>query len=198
MKNLGKILIFISLSTLLFSCKEKYTPKPRGYYRIDFPEKHYQNIPRDLPYNFEVPVYSVLQDDRHTINQPNEINIAIPENKAEIHISYFELNTPKSKKTNYLAEIMEETRELAYKHTMKADAIEEQIFINPAEKVYGTIYKIRGNAASPLQFFLTDSLNHFLRGALYIREVPNIDSLQPVITFMEPDVVRLIETCTWK
>ncbi|MFV0267582.1 MAG: gliding motility lipoprotein GldD, partial [Draconibacterium sp.] len=76
--------------------------------------------------------------------------------------------------------------------------IEEQIFVNNASHVYGTIYRIRGNAASPMQFFLTDSTQHFLRGAFYIREVPDIDSLRPVIDFLEPDVIRLIETTNWK
>ena len=92
---------------------------------------------------------------------------------------------------------MEESRTLAYKHTIKADAIQEQVFMNPANRVYGLIYKIEGNAASPMQFFLTDSTSHFLRGALYIREVPNIDSLKPVIDFLEIDIIRLIETTSW-
>jgi gliding motility-associated lipoprotein GldD len=92
---------------------------------------------------------------------------------------------------------MEDSRTLAYKHSLKADAIQEQVFMNPRDNVYGLIYRIEGNAASPMQFFLTDSTNHFLRGALYIREVPNIDSLKPVIDFLEPDIIRLIETTTW-
>ncbi len=97
-----------------------------------------------------------------------------------------------------LAEFMEETRELAYKHAIKANAIEEQLLINQGEEVYGTVYRIEGNAASPIQFFLTDSSRHFLRGALYIRATPDIDSLRPVIEFLERDVIHLIETTTWK
>jgi gliding motility-associated lipoprotein GldD len=92
---------------------------------------------------------------------------------------------------------MEDSRTLAYKHSIKADAINERIFVNPQKKVYGTIYLIDGNAASPVQFYLTDSAQNFLRGALYIREVPNIDSLRPVIDFLTPDVIRLIETTKW-
>ncbi|HKI89469.1 MAG TPA: hypothetical protein VKA38_10600, partial [Draconibacterium sp.] len=59
------------------------------------------------------------------------------------------------------------------------------------------VYKIEGNAASPMQFYLTDSTRNFLRGAFYIREVPNIDSLRPVINFLEPDIIHIIETTTW-
>ncbi|MDO9612920.1 MAG: gliding motility lipoprotein GldD, partial [Bacteroidota bacterium] len=98
---------------------------------------------------------------------------------------------------NNLWKLTEESRELAYKHSFKADAIDERIFVNPEKKVYGTIYLIDGNTASPLQFYLTDSTKHFLRGALYIREIPNIDSLRPVIDFLTPDVIHLIETTEW-
>lgn len=190
-------LLFFIIIVILSGCKEKYIPKPRSYFRIDFPEKKYQLSDKNLPYQFEIPNYSKITNDEHNLNEPYWINVTIPENKAEIHISYYSLDKKEQSGENLLAKFMEETRSLAYKHTVKADAIDEQIFMNPAKKVYGTIYKIKGNAASPFQFFLTDSTNHFLRGAFYIREVPNIDSIQPVIDFFEPDVIRLIETTTW-
>jgi gliding motility-associated lipoprotein GldD len=97
-----------------------------------------------------------------------------------------------------LAQLLEDSHTLAYNHAIRADAINEKIYVNPQKKVYGTIYMIDGNAASPLQFYLTDSTNNFLRGALYFREVPNIDSLRPVIDFLTPDIIRLIETTEWK
>ena len=179
------------------ACNETYTPKPRGYFRIDFPEKEYTRISNQFPYSFEIPIYSEIVQDKRNRNEPNWINVAVPENNVEIHISYYDLQAQKKSQRESLIEFMEETRRLAYKHSIKADAIDEQIFMNPAQKVYGTIYKIEGNAASPMQFFLTDSTKHFLRGAFYIREVPDIDSLKPVIDFMEPDIIRMIETTSW-
>ncbi len=190
-----KILLFFMLFT---GCREHYTPKPRGYFRINFPEKTYSTLKGDYPYSFDVPDYAYVQKDNKNPDEPYWINLEVPANKAELHISYYNLkNGPKSK-NQLLYELMEETRSLAYKHSIKADAIDEQIFVNPGAKVFGTIYNIKGNAASPMQFFLTDSTAHFLRGALYIREVPDIDSLRPVINFLEPDIVRLIETTHWK
>ena len=92
----------------------------------------------------------------------------VPENKAELHISYYDLDSQNKPKKTVLAEFIEESRELAYKHSIKADAIEEQIFMNPGQKVYGTVYRIEGNAASPMQFFLTDSTQAFsTRSALH-------------------------------
>lgn len=190
MKN---IFFFLALFSLLlaFSCKEEYIPKPRGYFRIDFPEKAYMPIDSaELPYRFEIPVYGRLVPDNERIAEPYWVNLKIPAHRAEVHISYKTVH-------NNLLELTEDSRSLAYKHTIKADAINERIFIDQQKKVFGTIYLIEGNAASPLQFYLTDSTRHFLRGALYIREVPNIDSIRPVIDFLTPDIIHLIETTEW-
>jgi len=192
-----KIVILFIFILFLAGCKEKYTPKPRAYFRIEFPEKEYHTFSNNFPYQFEVPDYSKITPDKYNPNHPFWINVSVPENEAEIHISYFNLKNELQANNPNLNELMEETRRLAYKHSIKADEIEEQVFMNPNKKVFGMIYRIKGNAASPFQFFLTDSTNHFLRGAFYIREIPNIDSLQPIIDFFEPDIIRLIETTTW-
>lgn len=182
--------LLISIIVLLAACEKEYVPKPRGYYRISFPEKTYQAIKQGIPYQFNIPIYSKLIPDTKTNAEPFWGNIEIPANNAEIHISYKKLE-------GNLSVLTEESRSLAYKHSIKADAIDEQIFVNPLKNVYGTIYFIDGNAASPVQFFLTDSSKHFLRGALYIREIPNIDSIRPVIDFLSQDIIHLIETTSW-
>jgi gliding motility-associated lipoprotein GldD len=189
-----KFLSFLSALFLLltFSCKKEYVPKPRGYFRITFQEKTYHKLDSiALPYQFDIPEYSKILPDNDRLAEPYWINLKIPAHKAEVHLSY-------KKVSNNLEMLTEDSRALAYKHSIKADAINEKIFANPEKRVYGTIYLIDGNAASPLQFYLTDSTRNFLRGALYIREVPNIDSLRPVIDFLTPDVIRLIETTEWK
>lgn len=181
------ILIFF----LCFSCKHDYVPKPHGYFRIAFQEKKYHEMDSvKLPYRFEIPDYSKISPDNDRLAEPGWINIQIPKHKAAVHISYKKIE-------NNLGKLIEDSRTLAYKHSIKADAINERIFVNPEKKVSGMIYQIDGNAASPLQFYLTDSVHNFLRGALYIREVPNIDSLRPVIEYLTPDVIHLIETTEW-
>jgi gliding motility-associated lipoprotein GldD len=144
-----------------------------------------------VPYNFQIPVYSNAGHDSLNLKQLDWVTIEVPANHAQIHLSYKTID-------KNLGEYIEESRTLAYKHSQKASSIEEQIFINPSKKVFGTIYNIKGNAASPMQFYMTDSIKHFLRGSLYIKEIPNIDSLQPVIEFLNQDVIRLIETTEWK
>lgn len=193
MKNIKYIGLLSLFGVIAFfnSCKKDYAPKPRGYYRISFPAKSYKPLEMSLPYSFEVPTYSVTANDLLNPDQHDWITIEIPANHAQIHLSYKKIK-------HNLGTYIEESRTLAYKHSQKASSIEEQLFINPAQKVYGTIYNIRGNAASPMQFYLTDSVSHFLRGSLYIKEIPNIDSLQPVIGFLNQDVLRLIQTTQWK
>jgi len=192
-----KLLILI-LSVFILGCKEKNTPKPRGFFRISFPEKEYQSLTDQFPYQFQIPEYANVTPDNQNPDQPWWINLEVPANKAEVHISYYSLFNQAKPTREMLAEFMEETRELAYKHSIKANAIQERVFINPDDDVFGIVYHIEGNAASPVQFFLTDSTRHFLRGALYIRATPDIDSLKPVIDFLERDVVHLIETFKWK
>jgi gliding motility-associated lipoprotein GldD len=178
--------------SVCFSCNQEYIPKPHGYLRIDFQGKTYHLLDSlGLPYNFEIPDYSQIVPDNDRLAEPYWVNLLVPGHKAELHISY-------KKVKNNLSKLIEDSHALAYNHLIRADAINERIFINPEKNVYGTIYIIDGNAASPLQFYLTDSTRNFLRGSLYFRVVPNIDSLRPVIDFLTPDIIRLIETTTWK
>ena len=153
--------------------------------------KSYKPLGVNVPYSFKIPVYSNPEPDFYNIDQPYWLTIQIPSNDAQIHISYIKLNKD-------LVTHVENSRTLVYKHSEKASSIEEQIFVNPDRNVSGTLYTIKGNAASPMQFYLTDSVNNFLRGALYIKEVPNADSLRPVIKFLSEDVIQLVESTEWK
>jgi gliding motility-associated lipoprotein GldD len=83
-------------------------------------------------------------------------------------------------------------------HISKADAIKEQVYNNKENKVYGILYDLKGNTASAVQFYVTDSVKHYLRGSLYFSAEPDADSLEPVINFFREDIIHLIETLKWK
>lgn len=176
---------------LFFGCGSDSIPKPYGYYRIDLPEKQYQELDTVFPYRFSYPVYGVIVADKGKGDEKYWINIEFKKYKAKIHISYKTVN-------KNIESLIEDSRKLAYKHTVKADAINEMIFTNPEKKVFGTLYNIEGNAASQHQFYLTDSVHHFIRGALYFNVQPNKDSLAPVIDFFKKDMIHLIESLEWK
>lgn len=184
--------ILLLLVFFTIGCKKNnYIPKPRGYYRIEFPEKSYRSFTNNAPFSFEYPAYSKIKNTPSSNTEPYWYNITIPENKVSIHLSYKQIDSN-------LNILTEDSRELAYKHSIKASAINEKLYINNKKNVYGTIYEIKGNAASPFQFHLTDSTQNFIRGSFYIKNQPNYDSLKPVIEFIEEDIYHLIETFSWK
>lgn len=187
-----KSLLFIIFITWISSCGSNYIPKPRGYYRIDFPEKKYQRFESGFPYSFEYPVYARIVPDSSKMAEPYWINIVFPDFKAQLHLSYKPVK-------NNLATYLNDAHTLVNKHIQKANAISQQEFANPAQKVYGLVYEISGSdAASVYQFYATDSTRNFVRGALYFDLVPNNDSLRPVIDFLKKDIEHLINTFEWK
>jgi len=199
MKKNNRISTILFLLTLLIlgslfsgtACKKQTFPKPRGYLRIDLPQKNYRLFDSVCPYSFEYPVYSRIEADTDFNTEPCWINIFYPAYNAKIHISYKQIY-------NNLDEMVEDAHVLAYKHTIKADAINEEMFQNPEKNVFGILYDIHGDAASSAQFWLTDSTDHYLRGALYFMAEPAEDSLAPVIAFIKEDIIHLIETLNWK
>ena len=189
-KKIGIIFLLVSFTTV--GCGNDPLPKPKGYFRIDLPEKTYQEITDSIPFpfSFELPQYAVVNLTR-TKEQANFFNVDFRRYGARIHFSYFPVD-------GNIGKLIEESRTLSYKHTEKAQEINEELIINQEESVFGTYYSIAGNAASSNQFFITDSSNHFLRGALYFNVAPNPDSIGPVGEFIKKDIVHLIETFNWK
>lgn len=183
--------LIVIVGLVLWGCDSPSVPKPRGYFRIDFPEKEYRVFDSIYPFSFKYPVYGKVNPENNRGQEGSWINVDFPRYKARIHLSYKDVS-------GNLNLMMEDARSLAYKHTVKADAIDERIFANPQKKVYGILYDIKGNSASSIQFYLTDSVKHYIRGALYFRVEPNKDSLAPAVDFFTKDVVALIESFEWK
>lgn len=189
---MGKRSLIVFIITMGFvACKNDYTPKPRGYFRIDFPEKKYQTFESNCPYTFEYPEYGEIEKLDEEFEKLCWQNISFPDYRAKIHMTYIPLN-------NDLSLHSEEIRSLVYKHIVKADDIKEQRLFFPENNAYGIIYSLSGNTASSLTFLMTDSVNHFLSGSLYFSSIPNHDSLAPAIHFFQEDVVHLTESLTWK
>jgi len=193
---MGRIkIIFGSLVLLMIlvsSCDETYTPKPRGYFRIDLPDHQYVAFDTAFPYSFEYPDYASLSPDPFAPEEPYWLNIEFPDFKGRIHLSY-------KKVDGNLVEYLEDSRQFVMKHIPKASGINDSLILDREKNLYGLIYHIDGmGAASPCQFFITDSNTHFVRGALYFDVVPNNDSLAPVINFLKKDIEHFLATFSWK
>ncbi|MCZ4243395.1 gliding motility lipoprotein GldD [Pedobacter punctiformis] len=198
MNKLLKIrdLIFASVVILLFisSCQNNdYSPKPRAYFRIAYPEKKYQLFNSTAPYTFDYPVYATMENDISKNTEKYWYNLHFKQFNGFLHLTYYDV----ANKPAY-DEMVEDARKLAFKHTIKARAIDQKIINYPEHKVYGVYYAIEGNTASSVQFFLTDSAKHYFRGALYFNERPQYDSIEPVVKFIKKDIDKMISTFKWK
>jgi len=186
------ILIFLVVfSCLPMSCREKAMPKPRGYFRIDFPEKKYKAWNQDYPFSFDHLNGTQVVKDKSRLAEKYWLNVEYPTYNATLHLSYKEVS-------ENLEKYLEDSHRLVYKHAIKADAIDGTNYIDKEKNVYGLVYRIQGNAASSVQFIATDSSKHFLRGSLYFNNHPNPDSLAPVIHYIDKDIVHLMESLKWK
>lgn len=181
---------------VLRGCHYTTLPRPRGYPRVSLPPKGYREFASAVcPFTFEMPVYGEIAYDTLFFDtvapHPCWVNIHVPALGATLHLTY------KPLQDHTLTQLIQDAHFMAYKHTIKAEFIKEVPVDDSARHLYGTIYKIGGSAASNHQFYLTDQQKHFVRGALYIKAHPNIDSLQPIIAFLEEDLNHLIGTWQW-
>ncbi|HOV83979.1 MAG TPA: gliding motility lipoprotein GldD [Paludibacteraceae bacterium] len=192
-KHLLKTLTIGVILVLFISCNRKQTPRPYGYFRVDLPSTFYRMLDTlDFPYRFEISSNAnVAIKKPKQVDEKYWIDINYPKLNATIYCSY------KSIHGNFNS-LSEDTRKIVYKHTVRADAIQEKVYENPSGKVYGILYELKGNTASPVQFVLTDSIRHFFRGALYFNNVPNKDSIAPMLDFVRKDIIRLMESFEWK
>jgi gliding motility-associated lipoprotein GldD len=193
----SKTSYLLFLITFFFlNCNSPYTPKPTGYFKIDFPEKKYRKFDQEgYPYTFEYPVYAKVVKDSTFFDTAAEnpwwVNIEFPQFSARIYLSYKIIGQYK------LEKLLNDAFDLTDKHTVKATFIDDSA-MNVYANVHGMYFKVEGNVATGNQFFLTDSTRNFLRGALYFDATPNEDSLQPVNRFLVEDMKHLISTFRWK
>lgn len=167
-----------------------YAPKRTGYFRIALPERKYVTYNAPCPFTFEYPTYADVIPDPSAGHQ-YWLNIVFPRFRCNVYMSYLTVDSN-------LGAYTEECRKFVVEHEVKASAINQQEVTNTKDKIYGMIYDIEGNAASNMQFYLTDSTHNFVRGALYFFAVPNKDSIEPVANFIKEDIHHLVETFRWK
>lgn len=199
MKTIILLLHCFIISLVTTSCKETYTPKREGYFRIDFPkERKFTTYDCDVcPFTFEYPVYGSIQKDSNDIKEMHDhpcwFNIIFPEYKGKIYLSYTKIDA-----ANPLDKLIKDSYKLTFKHTVKADYIDETPIRGKQSNVSGILYDVGGNAASGVQFYVTDSSKHFLRGSLYFYASPNADSIAPSIQYFRKDVEHVIESLKWR
>ncbi|PRY07846.1 protein involved in gliding motility GldD [Pontibacter ummariensis] len=189
-----KLFLWFGLAASVVACGgADYTPKPKGYNRIDLPSQTYQPLQEQHPYVFEYSEHAKIRPDSSGIAQPHWINVIYPKLGANVQITYIGLDNSEEK----LNDLIEDARKLTAKHQIKAYAIEEAEVRTPNGDV-ASVFELEGEVPSQFQFYVTDSTEHFLRGALYFRTATQNDSLAPVIEFVKKDIIHMLNTLDWK
>lgn len=170
----------------VFGCKNDVLPKPSSQLRLDYPEAEYVHFENNCPFTFSMNSEAIIK-------QKSDCNFEInyPKMKATVYISYKPVN-------NNINILLKDAQKLTYEHVIKADDILEQPFMNPEQKVYGMFYQVNGNAATNAQFYVTDSISHFIDCSVYFYAKPNFDSVMPAASYIKNDMQNLMESLKWK
>ena len=185
MRNLSYITLAIILLSLI-SCKEDTLPKPKSQLSLKYPNPAYIATNNPCQYNFE---NNKLGRVTYKSNCSAVINYPLLD--GSIYLTYRSVN-------NNIKSLLNDAQKLTYEHVRKADDIIEEKYVNKQQNAFGMFYDVKGNAASQSQFYITDSINHFLTGSIYFNTKPNYDSIYPAAVYLKNDIRYLMETISWK
>lgn len=177
------LIVFVAL----LSCGDEVVVKPASKLSLEYPEATYSVAQLDCPFSFEKNDAAVLE-----VKKDCGVNISYPRMNATVYLTYQQVQK------NTLESLLRDAQKLAYGHNIKADGIFEQPRVDSINRVFGMFYIINGEAASQSQFYVTDSLNHFINGALYFETKPNFDSIYPAVVYIRDDIRRIMETVSWE
>ena len=161
-----------------------------GYYRIDLPKQTYQLWESECQYSFKVSEAAKMQASKK--GKACHFDLVYGKYNATIYLSYLSIKDD-------LKALIDQEYAMREKHNAFSTGVDERVYIDSVNKVSALVFDVKGiRAATPLQFFATDSTQHFLRGALYFYNTPNNDSLAPVIAFIRRDLDTLVSSLRWK
>lgn len=189
-KNLATLFLSFLLLTL-GSCTKDVIPKPKAYLKLQYPEAIYNTYNSNCPFEFDF--NNIVE-----IEKPKGIadfcamNLNYSKLKGKIHLSYVSVDEELLKKSLIGAQ------KLTQEHSQMAEGIKPSQFESLKHNTYGMVYEVDGDAASPVQFYVTDNKKHFLRGAVYFNIKPNYDSILPAAHYIKKDILVLMESLKWK
>lgn len=189
----NNIIGLLLLSFIIFSActrSETYTPKPKGYFRIEMPSPKYKTVSDSLNLlffnindNADCHYHAGVDTQRYLLTYPG-IN-------AKLDLSIFFGSSAE------LQETINDMRRLVSMIARNPKSVSEQTYNNPQTSVFGTVLFLDEESPSPVQFVLTDSISRVMRGSLYFECRMNADSLRPIADYLRADVIELIQSLNW-
>jgi gliding motility-associated lipoprotein GldD len=186
MKKEFRYVLLLLIVAVFYSCKDEVLPKPASQLRLDYPVAEYAKYSDNCPFTFDVNDEVDVKGDKNC-----GYSIHYPKMKATIYLTYKPVS-------GNIDKLLRDAQKLTFEHVIKADDILEQPFVNYDNKVYGMFYRVNGNAATNAQFYVTDSLRHFVTGSVYFYAKPNFDSIMPATSYVRDDMQHLMESLKWK
>ncbi len=183
--SISCFLIFAFAFAFVGCREENVLPKPRAMLRLEFSKTSMSEVETD---NFK---FEYNTRAKFKVKNSSSLVLEYPEMKGAIFINYRKVD-------KNISSLIADAQKLSFEHAAKADGIRPRIFENEENQVYGTFYEVSGDAASQAQFFVTDSVNHFVTGSLYFAAKPNYDSIYPAASYLQKDMGRIMETLRWK
>jgi gliding motility-associated lipoprotein GldD len=190
---LTKITAIITGVLLLTSCggDEMPIPKPPTFLNIELPAHSYKKYFASCPYEFEISTLYQVRDVYEGKTLTCHKDILLGKLNGTLHFSNIIMDKPLKDYINYAIDKVDE-------HKIKATDIQDRQIIRPKDKVYGTFFELKGDVASPFQFYLTDSVSRFISGVVYMNARPNYDSIKPSLDYIKKDLGRMLNTFRWK
>ena len=183
------ISLYLIFFTIFCSCDDGNLPKQRAFLRIEFPEPKYITqkeikSPIDFYYNLSAADINVINTKQFSINYP-KMNLVVDMSLNKI----------------YKAEDLENNfRDFSLTletHAKKSNGMFIREYEDLNSEVYAKIFELRGDVATPIQFYLTDSISNFIKGSLNLKFKSKYDSIFPTIQYVKNDILVLVESLKW-
>lgn len=194
-----RFLVILLIAVTLFSCVEEqvHTPKPKMFPRVVYPAQTYDQFKLEAcNFTFDKPAYASVKTGIKFFDEesshPCWFDLELKDFKGSIHFSYNPIEN-----SNSLDKLVSDAFRIVEQHNSKAE-YREEIIIENENGVNGLLFNLEGPVASPINFFLTDTTNHFVRASLYFNSAVDPDSIAPILDFVSNDIRKILETFEWK
>ncbi|MDF1694835.1 MAG: hypothetical protein P1U56_03350 [Saprospiraceae bacterium] len=162
-----------------------------------YPTQSYEPFLLDVcNFTFQKPTYSTVKTGIKFFDEkashPCWFDLELKDFNGSIHFSYNKINAETE-----LDKLVFDAFRIVEQHNSKAE-YRDEIMISNANGVSGLLFNLEGPVASPINFFLTDTLDHFVRASLYFNSSVDPDSIAPILDFVEQDIQQILETFEWK
>lgn len=194
-----------ALFIFLISCREEpYNPKEDVILKLDISPYTFHKEKGNGPYQFEIPDEWTLKDALVPFDGnfcQEEIDIATElypypgESKWNglLSLKYWKLPDKA-----YLSDLISDSfKYIDRERTMASAPPEYSNVIDYNNKVYGTVVEWKGNGvASPIQFYLTDSLENFIHGQIIVK-YDSYRQAEQRLNHFKSGLLAIINTLEW-